>query len=113
MRHYEEKTHEKVTHLYFLCSLHCYQLTTHVNRNSEQLVRWGWLEYASAIIPAISSALQILGLVTFILWPSRYPRKIFMIAVCGMFDECVALNDGLMGIYAVCHVFVTMFLRNV
>jgi len=30
-----------------------------------------------------------------------------------MFDEFMALKDGLMGIYTLCHVFVTTFLRNV
>jgi len=30
-----------------------------------------------------------------------------------MFDEFMALKDGLMGICTVCHVFVTMSLRNV
>ena len=30
-----------------------------------------------------------------------------------MFDEFTALKDGLMGIYTVCHVVVTMSLRNV
>jgi hypothetical protein len=70
-----KKTHEKVTHLIFLYSRRCYQLTTHVNTSSEQLLHWRWLEYASTFIPAILFALQILGLATFILWPSRNSRK--------------------------------------
>lgn len=59
MRHNVEKHMEK-TRLIFLCFLHCYQLTMHENRSSEQL------EYSSTIIPATSPALLILGLVTFI-----------------------------------------------
>jgi hypothetical protein len=37
-----------------------------------------------------------------------------MIVVCGMSDDFMALNDGLMGLYTVyCNVFVPMFLRKV
>lgn len=41
---------------------------------------------------------------------SRNPSKIFTIVVCGMSEEFMALNDGLMGLYTLCR---NVFLSHV